>query len=72
MNTQAAALMLSEHYEGQRDQLLQRAARILQRAGDRQFTKDEASALETLYCGFGTLDNRIERLHRIQEGTRSR
>jgi hypothetical protein len=54
--------MLAQRYEGQRDQLLQRAARIVQRAGDRPLTKDEASALETLYCGFGTLDNRIERL----------
>jgi hypothetical protein len=65
MNKQSAALMLAQRYEGQRDQLLQRAARIVQRAGDRPLTKDEASALETLYCGLGTLDNRIERLNRI-------
>jgi hypothetical protein len=28
-------------------------------------TQSDASALEALYCGFGTLDDRIERLNRI-------
>jgi hypothetical protein len=66
MNTSKAALVLAQRYERQRDQLLQRAAHIWENAGDRPLTRDEEAAIETLYCGFGTLDNRVERLHRLQ------
>jgi hypothetical protein len=62
LTTRDAAQLLAATYTQQRDDLLRRAARIIEHANGRDLSAPEAEAIETLYVEAGTLDNRVERL----------
>ena len=65
MTTEKAAMTLASMYQSQRDELLRRAARIVERAHGRELSDPEAVAVEMLFSEAGTLDGRVERLGRV-------